>query len=377
MNMKEEVRVEKSEFTAANGVREYQLMFHATAKEELFEVQLSAILQSYKEILTGSLSGAVPVFMRFFISDSANQFEQLKRLLGSQMPCAVSIVEQPPLDGSKVALWAYLQTEVEISQTPSGLYKVSHGSYQHYWSGTGCYAEGTSLDQTRKLLNNYVGQLTQEGCTLADQCIRTWFFVQNVDVNYGGVVQGRNEVFAQQNLTPQTHFISSTGINGRYADHHVSVLMDTYAVKGLQPEQIQFLYAKSHLNPTYEYGVSFERGTAVEYADRRQVFISGTASIDNKGNVLHLGNIRKQTERMIENVEVLLAEADCQLTDIQQLIVYLRDVTDYAQVNQMFNERFPNTPHIIVYAPVCRPGWLIEMECIAVKACHNDQFARF
>ena len=61
--------------------------------------------------------------------------------------------------------------------------------------------------------------------------------------------------------------------------------MDTYAVKGLQPGQIQFLYAPTHLNPTYEYGVTFERGTAVTYGDRKQIFISGTASIDNKGEI--------------------------------------------------------------------------------------------
>lgn len=63
--------------------------------------------------------------------------------------------------------------------------------------------------------------------------------------------------------------------------------MDTYAVAGLQPEQIHFLYAPTHLNPTYEYGVSFERGTYVDYGDRRQIFISGTASINNKGEVVY------------------------------------------------------------------------------------------
>ena len=54
----------------------------------------------------------------------------------------------------------------------------------------------------------------------------------------------------------------------------VTVQMDTYAVDGLKSEQIHYLYAPTHLNPTYEYGVSFERGTYVDYGDRRQVFIS-------------------------------------------------------------------------------------------------------
>ena len=106
----------------------------------------------------------------------------------------------------------------------------------------------------------------EQGCKLADNCIRTWFFVQNVDVNYAGVVKARNEVFITQNLTEKTHYISSTGIGGRHADPKVSVLMDTYAVDGIKSGQVHFLYAPAYLNPTYEYGVSFERGTYVTTA---------------------------------------------------------------------------------------------------------------
>ena len=368
------VKVEVSTFQTANGVTEYQLMFHPTATENLFETQLGAVLEAYKEVRATGLSQAVPVFMRFFVSDAANQSALLFRQLEGQTECAVSVVEQAPLDGAKVTLWVYLQTDVAVKALPSGLYAVKHGAYTHYWSGTGHYADGDSESQTRRLLENYITQLTEEGCTLTDDCIRTWFFVQNVDVNYAGVVKARNEVFATQNLTSKTHFISSTGINGRHADHHVLVQLDTYAVKGLQSGQIKFLYAPTHLNPTYEYGVSFERGTAVDYADRRQVFISGTASIDNRGEVLHLGDIRQQTLRMWENVEALLKEAECSFDDVQQMIVYLREVTDYATVRRMYDERFPNMPKVIVYAPVCRPGWLIEMECIAIKAMDNAQF---
>jgi enamine deaminase RidA (YjgF/YER057c/UK114 family) len=54
--------------------------------------------------------------------------------------------------------------------------------------------------------------------------------------------------------------------------------------------------------------------------------------------------------------------------------VYLRDMGDYAVVKRMFDERFPQTPKVILLAPVCRPGWLIEMECMAVKSETNPAF---
>lgn len=107
------------------------------------------------------------------------------------------------------------------------------------------------------------------------------------------------------------------------------------------------------------------------------MLISGTASINNEGKIMYPGDIRRQTMRMWDNVHALLDEAGCSWDNVGHIIVYLRDLSDYAVVNSMFRERFPDIPHVIVLAPVCRPGWLVEMECMAVKPCHNESYARF
>ena len=137
------------------------------------------------------------------------------------------------------------------------------------------------------------------------------------------MVKARKENFAEQGLTERTHYISSTGIGGLPADTRALVQMGTYALTGFEPSQQRYLYAPTHLNPTYEYGVTFERGTVMEYGDRAHVFLSGTASINNKGEVVHVGNIVKQTERMWENVGVLLEEGGASFDDVMQIIVYL------------------------------------------------------
>ena len=373
----ENASAEIFKYDADNGVSEYHVMIHARCPEDTYEQQLNAVVNAYFALLEGEIRGAVAVFKRYFLSDAANQSDMLLALTTESSDCALSIVEQPPLNGTKIALWVYLQSGVQTRVLHNGLFEVRHGAYRHLWSGNAFNRAANSEYQTRLLLNDYVMQLMEQGCKLADNCIRTWFFVQNVDVNYAGVVKARNEVFITQNLTEKTHYISSTGIGGRHADPKVSVLMDTYAVDGIPSGQVHFLYAPAYLNPTYEYGVSFERGTYVDYGDRRQVFISGTASINNKGEVVHPGNIRKQTERMWENVEALLKEADCTFDDLGQMIVYLRDIADYAVVKEMYDKRFPATPKVFVHAPVCRPGWLIEMECMGVKALENKEYAPF
>ncbi len=361
-------------YEVVEGVSEYHVILHVTNPRLTFIEQVDVLLEAYHEMLEGELKGAVAVFKRFFVSDAANQADYLYTLHAEQSECAMSIVEQPPLDGTKIALWVYLQRNVQTKVLSGSIYEVQHGAYRHLWMGGACNRASNSECQMRLLLDNYILQLEENGCSLSENCIRTWIYVQNVDVNYAGVVKARNEVFVEQNLTDKTHFIASTGIAGRHAHPEILVQLDAYAVAGLRKEQIHYLYAPTHLNPTYEYGVSFERGTYVDYGDRRQVFISGTASINNKGEIVYPGDIRKQILRMWENVEVLLSEAECTFDHVGHLLVYLRDAADYIVVREMFEERFPNIPKIYLLAPVCRPGWLIEMECMAVKPIQDERY---
>jgi enamine deaminase RidA (YjgF/YER057c/UK114 family) len=377
-NKQKSVCIELFEQQAAHGVTEYHAVLHVTCPTATWTEQLAALRQAYRRLTEEQLPQAHPVFHRFYVSDAANQADQLRQAFAG-IGGAVSIVQQAPLDGTKLALWVYLLTDVSVEPATAegGLCRVSHGAYCHLWGSNAPTAGGSSHSQTVDLFETYASRLQAEGCTLADNCLRTWIYVQNIDVNYSGVVHARNEVFSRPGLTPDTHSIASTGICGRSPRPEVSVVMDTYAVKGISPRQVQYLYAPTHLNPTYEYGVSFERGTCVKYADRRQVFISGTASINNRGQVVHPGDIRRQTERMWQNVEALLAEAECNFSHVGQMAIYLRDVADYAVVEQMFADKFPHTPKVILLAPVCRPGWLIEMECMAVKTDHMPEFKPF
>ena len=362
-------------FDNGTEVKEYQVMIHVDAKRLPYSQQLEAVINAYNQLIEGQLKGTQAVFKRYFLSDAANQADEV--ILSDVTDCAKSIIEQAPLDGSKIALWCYLMTNVQTGLCKSGLYEVKHGSFRHLWNGSAHNMAANSEYQTRLLFNEYNMQLLEEGCTLEANCIRTWLFVNDVDLNYGGVVRARNQVFFTQGLTVHTHFIASTGIGGRQQDPNVLSQMDNYAIAGIKKEQIHYLYAPTHLNRTSDYGVSFERGTYIDYADRRHVLISGTASINNKGEIMYPKDIVKQTQRMWENVEALLAEAECTYEDVSEMVVYLRDLADYELVKEMYEERFKDKPYVIVLAPVCRPGWLVEMECMAVKKNDNPAYEAF
>ena len=361
-------------FDCGTDVREYHAMIQITDRRLPFAVQLEAVISAYDDLLN-RLPDTQAVFKRYFLSDAANQADDV--VVADVTDCAKSIIQQAPLNGTKVALWVWLMTGVQTGMTKSGLYEVRHGDFRHLFNASVHNLAANSEYQMRLLFNEYVMQLAEEGCTLADNCIRTWLFVNDIDLNYGGVERARNQVFFTQGLTQNTHFIASTGIGGRQQDPNVLSQMDNYAIAGVKPEQIHYLYAPTHLNRTSDYGVSFERGTYVDYADRRHVFISGTASINNKGEVMYAKDVEQQTRRMWENVEALLAEAECTYDDVCEMIVYLRDIADYDLVCALYQERFPGKPVVIVHAPVCRPGWLVEMECTAVKVIDKPELPKF
>ena len=361
-------RIEWAHFTAG-GVEEVHAMLHVEPRCELFEGQVARIQQAEK-ILLGmeDVQGASIVFKRYFLSDATNQVPVIQE----NDACTVSYIQQPPLDGSKVAVWLYLQKGTEVVPMNNSTV-VRHNGYQHVWTfGLMDSTSATSYMQTWQTLFIYIDILKLFQATLEKNCVRTWFFVRDVDTQYGGLVKSRRECFVEQGLTPETHYIASTGIGGTPSDPKALVQLDSYAMTGFEPEQQRYLYGLSHLNRTIEYGVTFERATLMQYGDRNHVYISGTASINNKGEVMHVGNVQQQTLRMWENVETLLNEGGMSYDDVMQIIVYLRDSADYEMVKRMFEQKFPQIPTVFTLAPVCRPTWLIEMECMAVKKAKND-----
>ena len=325
-----------------------------------FDKQADVLLDNISRVLEKE---GTPVLMRFFLSDPANQTASLQEHI--VFDCPVSIIGQAPLNGTKIAAMVWCRQSAAICRIGERMHKVTEKGIDEYWFTGGLSDSDGSYSQTVNLLGELSSGLEAQGLTLESNCMRTWLFVQNIDVNYKGVVDGRNTVFDRHGLTPDTHFIASTGIEGRTEKCANKVMLDAVAVSG-PGVLVNYLNGASHLNRTSQYGVRFERGTRIEYPDRNHVYISGTASIDNNGKILYEGDIVRQTERMIENVGVLLEEAGCGFGQVGSMIVYLRDSADYAVVKDIFDKRFPDCPRVIVQAPVCRPGWLVEMECIAI-----------
>ena len=317
---------------------------------QVLEAEVSARLEQEKQ------AGRTLQYTKVFLSDAANQ---QKALLDSPLyrdhlskaPC--TFVGQVPLDGSKITL--LLKTDERQEACLFHSLRLDEAEA----AGKDSYA------QTRLLFERYLGILAEKGLRMDVHCVRTWIYVRDIDANYAGVVRARNDVFDREGLTIDTHFIASTGIGGRSEARHALVGMDFLTYPDIEEQQKHYLKAPDFLGSPHDYGVAFERGTALKTADGTKLFISGTASIDKSGKILHEGQVLRQTGRLLENIDALLHDGGASLEDAGYFIIYLRDLSDYAAVAGYMRSRFPDKPLVILLAEVCRPGWLIEMECTA------------
>jgi enamine deaminase RidA (YjgF/YER057c/UK114 family) len=368
------VKISWSVFKPGHRNAEYYIIAEMLELQLPGQEQFSNIEQAIERLKkSDGFQPVVFIWKRYFVSDVVNQGSWINTSSGT----AVSIIQQPPLNGTKLVLLIYGVEYTSLYQEARGTVVMKRLHYTHLFNVQLHEKNGTAYEQTQAVFKQYMQYLIAHRCTLEANCLRTWVFLHDIDRNYSGMVRARKQLFHTEGLTPKNHFIASTGIEGRSVHPDATVVLDAYSIQEIKKEQIRYLYASSHLNPTHEYGVTFERGTCIQYGDRRHIFISGTASIDNQGKIVHPMQLDKQTERTMENIEALLAEAEAGWQDVTHLIIYLRDIADYENTYIYFETHFPEIPYTILLAPVCRPGWLIEVECMAINAIPDYRFEEF
>lgn len=129
------------------------------------------------------------------------------------------------------------------------------------------------------------------------------------------------------------------------------------------------------LNEAYDYAKpsSFSRGLRVETNGVVTLYISGTASIDEYGRSVHIGDFRAQLRRTYANITGLLEAEGATWKDIVRTTCYLRDIErDYEAFNEERTRFFaeqgldPLPASTGIQAILCRPELLIEIEAIAM-----------
>lgn len=223
-------------------------------------------------------------------------------------------------------------------------------------------APGTFREQSDRMLNACADLLAQHGATFP-QVLRTWCYLVDIDNTYAEFNLSRNAFFTQHGVK---RCPASTGIEARLWPLQAWCGMDLYALLNPECAKVEVMHTPT-LNEAWDYGSSFARGMKVDLPDKTVLYISGTASIDERGVTVHVGNARRQLERMLLNIQELLQAQEATFQDLTQAATYLKRSESLELCELVFEEwGIRDVPNTLVEAGVCRPELLCEMEAIAI-----------
>ena len=205
---------------------------------------------------------------------------------------------------------------------------------------------------------------------LLEQCdmgfgdvVRTWIYLRDIDRDYDALNEARRAFFCERGVELMP---ASTGIQGGpFPDAH-DVAISLCALRSSRPLDVTPMSTPA-LSEAWSYGADFSRGVRVVEANKITLHVSGTASIDEAGRTVHVGDFDRQAERMLHNIETLLAQQGASFEHVISGIAYVKESKDAPALRSMFQGRgFEGFPCPLVVVPLCRPELLCEVEAVAV-----------
>ena len=97
------------------------------------------------------------------------------------------------------------------------------------------------------------------------------------------------------------------------------------------------------------------------------VYVSGTLAIDKDGKTVGVGDVKAQTRFVLESIKLVLGAAGGSMKDIVFNHIFLKDLKDYAAMNEVYREYFPSSPpaRYCIRADLVKPEFLVEIASIA------------
>lgn len=334
--------------------------------------------------------------MMVFLRDGADEDECQEAIharFGETMP-VTTVVVQPPCDGAAlgVELWALGGPGVRVDRFGAHVLAVESEGIRwiHCGGVRGQPRTGGAYLEALSAFHRMQAHLEEAGAGF-DQVVRTWLYVNQINSGADGcrryqeLNRARSDFYrpirfgskTRAAWAPETVYPASTGIGTGGAN----LAMGCLALESQRSDVFVLPLENPQQTPAYQYQATyspqspkFSRAMAVVQGHFVSTLVSGTASIFNS-KTCHPGDIVRQTEQTIENIERLiapenfarhgLAGAGATLCDIAKLRVYVKNQEDYEKCREICERRLPRAPAIYLHADVCRPDLLVEIEAVA------------
>jgi enamine deaminase RidA (YjgF/YER057c/UK114 family) len=229
----------------------------------------------------------------------------------------------------------------------------------------------TPADETVSILDAVSETLASQGWSFRN-VRRTWFYLHRILDWYGEFNSARNAAFRRMGLIDGQSLPlipASTGIEARNARGGACALdLLATAARGDSRHEVTRL-AHSKQNEATEYGSAFARGLLLRLKSAGYVFVSGTASINEHGRSVHVGDFAAQTRCTLDAVKSLLAAGGASPSNVCQGTAFLKRVEDLETYQRIAAEQgFGGLPIVCTVADVCRDELLFELDATAAVA---------
>jgi aminoacrylate peracid reductase len=97
------------------------------------------------------------------------------------------------------------------------------------------------------------------------------------------------------------------------------------------------------------------------------IYVSGMLAIDKNGQSVGIGDITAQTRHVLESVKAVIEAGGGKMSDIAYNAIILKDLADYAAMNKVYAEYFPDNPpaRYCIKADLVKPEFLVEITSVA------------
>jgi aminoacrylate peracid reductase len=99
----------------------------------------------------------------------------------------------------------------------------------------------------------------------------------------------------------------------------------------------------------------------------KAVYVSGTLALDKDGRLVGAGDVRAQTRFVLDSIQAVLEAAGGSLRDVTFNHIFLKDLGDYAAMNEVYKTYFPVNPpaRYCIRADLVKPEFLVEIASVA------------
>lgn len=101
------------------------------------------------------------------------------------------------------------------------------------------------------------------------------------------------------------------------------------------------------------------------------LFLSGQIPIDPKTGELTEGDIRQQTQQVLENIKGLLESQGLGMGDVIKVTIFLKDMGNFNQVNEVYATYFSSSPPARSTIEVAKLPRNVEIEIEAIALTHD------